>query len=207
MALDRIRHRHAFYGHGTIPGITALLVPDGDLFRAVRDRRASVVDNQIDTFTQSGIKLKDGSELEADIIVTATGLNLQVLAGSSQPSMAGVDFAKTLNIQGIMYSDLPKYGLRLGIPTRHGRECDLTCEYVCRLITTWTGTATSNACRTISIHDIGIAVAGFLVRLRATLDREMPKQGRAAVAGSTDYALDIVTLRYGKVDDGVMRYS
>src|SRR6201994_3859820 len=57
------------------------LVPDGDLFRAIREKRASVVTNQIDTFTEKGIRLKDGSELEADVIVTATGLNLQVLGG------------------------------------------------------------------------------------------------------------------------------
>src|ERR1700737_1975918 len=57
------------------------LVPDGDLFKAIRDKRASVATNQIDTFTRNGIRLKDGSELEADIIVTATGLVLQVLGG------------------------------------------------------------------------------------------------------------------------------
>ena len=56
------------------------LVPDGDLFKAIRDKRASVVTNQIDTFTKR-IRLKDGSELEADIIVTATGLVLQVVGG------------------------------------------------------------------------------------------------------------------------------
>ena len=57
------------------------LVPDGDLFRSIREKRASVVTNQIETFTPKGIRLKDGSELEADIIITATGLALQVLGG------------------------------------------------------------------------------------------------------------------------------
>ncbi len=57
------------------------LVPDGDLFRTISDGRASVVTNHIDTFTEKGIRLKDGSELEADMIVTATGLNLQVMGG------------------------------------------------------------------------------------------------------------------------------
>src|SRR5947199_6097881 len=57
------------------------LVPDGDLFNAIRERRASVVTKAIDSFTKNGIRLKDGSELEADILVTATGLVLQVLGG------------------------------------------------------------------------------------------------------------------------------
>ena len=64
------------------------LVPDGDLFKSIRDKRASVVTSEIDTFTKGGIKLKDGSELEADIIVTATGLVLQVPAGSKSASTA-----------------------------------------------------------------------------------------------------------------------
>jgi cation diffusion facilitator CzcD-associated flavoprotein CzcO len=74
------------------------LVPDGDLFNSIRDKRASVVTNQIDTFTKNGIKLRDGSELEADIIVTATGLNLQVLGGL-EVSVDGrtVDFSRKLN--------------------------------------------------------------------------------------------------------------
>ena len=77
------------------------LVPDGDLFKAIRDKRASVVTNEIDTFTRDGIKLKDGSELEADIIVTATGLVLQVLGGL-EVSVDGrtVDFAQHAELQG-----------------------------------------------------------------------------------------------------------
>src|SRR5471032_195132 len=77
------------------------LVPDGDLFRSLKDGRASVVTNQIDSFTATGIRLKDGSELPADIIVTATGLNLQVLGGL-EINVDGrtVDLARTLNYKG-----------------------------------------------------------------------------------------------------------
>src|SRR4029077_1384517 len=78
------------------------LVPDGDLFNAIREKRASVVTSQIDTFTKDGIRLKDGSELEADIIVTATGLVLQVLGGL-EVAVDGrtIDFARTLNYKGM----------------------------------------------------------------------------------------------------------
>ncbi len=95
------------------------LVPDGDLFKSIRDKRASVVTNEIDTFTKGGIKLRDGSELEADIIVTATGLNLQVLGGL-EVSVDGrtVDFARTLNYKGMMYSDIPEHGLGVRLHQR-----------------------------------------------------------------------------------------
>ena len=112
------------------------LVPDGDLFKSIRDKRASVVTNEIDTFTKGGIRLKDGSELEADIIVTATGLNLQVLGGL-EVSVDGrtVDFARTLNYKGMMYSDMPNMASAFGYTNASWTlKCDLTCEYVCRLI-------------------------------------------------------------------------
>src|SRR5882757_2056926 len=91
------------------------LVPDGDLFKSIRDQRASVVANQIDSFTPNGIRLKDGRELEADIIVTATGLNLQVLGGL-EVSVDGrvVDFSRTLNYKGMMYSDVPNMASAFG---------------------------------------------------------------------------------------------
>ena len=112
------------------------LVPDGDLFKAIRDGRASVVTDQIDTFTPKGIRLKDGSELEADIIVTATGLVLQVVGGL-EVSVDGrlVDFSKTLNYKGMMYSDVPNMASAFGYTNASWTlKCDLTCEYVCRLI-------------------------------------------------------------------------
>ena len=112
------------------------LVPDGDLFKSIRDKRASVVTSEIDTFTKDGIKLKDGSELEADIIVTATGLVLEV-AGGLEVSVDGraVDFARTLNYKGMMYSDIPNMASAFGYTNASWTlKCDLTCEYVCRLI-------------------------------------------------------------------------
>jgi cation diffusion facilitator CzcD-associated flavoprotein CzcO len=111
-------------------------VPDGDLFNSIRENRASVVTNEIDTFTRDGIRLKDGSELAADIIVTATGLVLQVLGGM-QVSVDGrdVDFAGTLNYKGMMYSDVPNLASAFGYTNASWTlKCDLTCEYVCRLI-------------------------------------------------------------------------
>src|SRR5258708_23462280 len=91
------------------------LVPDGDLFKAIREKRASVVTNEIDTFTHDGIRLKDGSELAADIIVTATGLVLQVVGGLEiGVDGRAVDFANTLTYKGMMYADVPNMASALG---------------------------------------------------------------------------------------------
>jgi monooxygenase len=187
------------------------LVPDGDLFKSIRDKRASVVTSEIDTFTEGGIKLKDGSELEADIIVTATGLNLQVLGGL-EVSVDGrtVDFARTLNYKGMMYSDIPNMASAFGYTNASWTlKCDLTCEYVCRLI----NYMYRNGNKQCMTHKVDPDVtelpsldfsSGYVQRSIAKL----PKQGsKRPWRLYQNYALDIVTLRYGKVDDGVMQYS
>jgi cation diffusion facilitator CzcD-associated flavoprotein CzcO len=187
------------------------LVPDGDLFRAIRDRRASVVTSEIDAFTEKGIRLKDGSELEADIIVTATGLNLQVLGGL-EVSVDGrvVDFAKTLNYKGMMYSDIPNLAAAFGYTNASWTlKCDLTCEYVCRLI----NYMDRRGYKQCVAHNVDPEItelpslnftSGYVQRSIA----KMPKQGsKRPWRLYQNYALDIVMLRYGKVDDGVMQYS
>jgi cation diffusion facilitator CzcD-associated flavoprotein CzcO len=187
------------------------LVPDGDLFRSIREQRASVVTNQIDTFTPKGIRLKDGSELEADVIVTATGLNLQVLGGL-EVSVDGraVDFARTLNYKGMMYSDVPNMASAFGYTNASWTlKCDLTCEYVCRLI----NYMDRRGYKQCMPHNVDPSItempslnfsSGYVQRSVA----KMPKQGsKRPWRLYQNYALDIVTLRFGKVDDGVMQYS
>jgi cation diffusion facilitator CzcD-associated flavoprotein CzcO len=187
------------------------LVPDGDLFSAITDGRASVVTNTIETFTETGIRLKDGSELPADLIVTATGLNLQVLGGM-QVSVDGraVDFAKTLNYKGMMFSDVPNMASIFGyINASWTLRSDLTSEYVCRLL----NHMDRNGYRQCTPRNADPAVgakpwvdfsSGYLARS----NEKMPKQGAKAPWKLTqNYARDIIALRLGKVDDGVMVYS
>ena len=187
------------------------LVPDGDLFNAIRQKRASVVTDEIDTFTPRGIRLKDGSELEADIIVTATGLVLQVLGGM-EVTVDGraVDFAKTLNYKGMMYSDVPNLASAFGYTNASWTlKCDLTCEYVCRLI----NYMDRHGYKQCMPHNVDPSIqelpsldfsSGYVQRAIA----KMPKQGsKRPWRLYQNYALDIVTLRFGKVDDGVMKYS
>jgi monooxygenase len=187
------------------------LVPDGDLFKAIREKRASVVTSEIDTFTKNGIRLKDGSELEADIIITATGLVLQILGGM-QVSVDGVpiDFSKKLLYKGMMYSDVPNLASAFGYTNASWTlKCDLTCEYVCRLI----NHMDRHNYRQCMPHNDDPSIAalphleftsGYVQRSIANL----PKQGsRRPWRLYQNYALDIVSLRLGKVDDGVMQYS
>jgi monooxygenase len=187
------------------------LVPDGDLFKAITEKRALVVTNEIDTFTKNGIRLKDGSELKADIIVTATGLNLQVLGGM-EVSVDGraVDFARTLNYKGMMYSDVPNLAASFGYTNASWTlKCDLTCAYVCRLL----NYMDRHGHKQCMPHNVDPSISelpslnfssGYVQRSIA----KMPKQGsKRPWRLYQNYALDIVSLRFGKVDDGVMRYS
>lgn len=187
------------------------LVSDGDLFKSIKDGRASVVTNTIDTFTPKGIRLSDGSELDADLIVTATGLNLQVLGGM-QVSVDGraVDFANTLNYKGMMYSDVPNMASSFGYTNASWTlKCDLTCEYVCRLINYmdkrgYKQCTPRNTDPEVKQENWLDFTSGYVQRSVA----KMPKQGsKRPWKLYQNYALDIVSLRLGKVDDGVMVYE
>ena len=87
------------------------LIPDGDLFAAISDGSASVVTDRIETFTENGLALESGAELEADVVVTATGLNLVPIAGIDL-TVDGehVDLPETMGYKGMMLSGVPEHG-------------------------------------------------------------------------------------------------
>ena len=185
------------------------LIPDGDLFNAIKDGKASVVTKAIDTFTEKGIRLADGSELPADIIVTATGLNLQVLGGMDLAvDGARVDMSKALNYKGMMYSDIPNMASIFGyINASWTLRSDLTSEYVCRLLNYMDAhgftQCTPHADESVTAQPWVDFSSGYIARSEGM----MPKQGSKDPWKLTqNYARDIVSLRYGKVDDGVMAY-
>lgn len=112
------------------------LVPDGDLFAAIRWGRANVVTDQIETFTETGIRLKSGKELAADIIVTATGLKLLFLAGMAV-AVDGrkVDFSRTFGYKGMMFSGVPNLSCVFGYTNSSWTlKADLESDYLCRLL-------------------------------------------------------------------------
>ena len=187
------------------------LVPDGDLFRSIREGRSSVVTNQIDTFTEKGIRLQDGSELEADMIVTATGLNLQVMGGMSLAvDGKAIEPSQLMSYKGMMYSDVPNLATATGYTNASWTlKCDLTCEYVCRLINymdrhgyrTCVPRQTDPSVTEVPWLDF---TSGYVQRSVA----KFPKQGsKRPWKLYQNYVLDIVTLRFGRVNDGIMQYS
>jgi monooxygenase len=187
------------------------LVPDGDLFDAICAGRASVVTDHIDTFTESGLRLDSGAELEADLIVTATGLNLLTLGGM-QITVDGrdVDVSETMSYKGMMLSGVPNMAMAFGYTNASWTlKCDLTCGYVCRLLNHMDEHGYVQCIP--QKHDASVAEEPFIDFTSSYVLRsidQFPKQGsKAPWRLHQNYALDILALKLGTVDDGAMRFS
>jgi len=187
------------------------LVPNGDLFGAIRRGQVSVVTDQIEAFTPSGVKLRSGEELQADLIVTATGLNLQVLGGLElEVDGRAVDLARTLTYKGMMYSGVPNLAAAFGYTNASWTlKCDLTCEYVCRLLNCMERKG-SVSC-TPRNDDPSLTAEPWIDFSSGYIQRSIarfPKQGsKAPWRLHQNYALDLMSLKYGSLDDGVMEFS
>lgn len=187
------------------------LVPDGDLFDVVRDGRASVVTEHIDTFTEKGILLKSGEELEADIIVTATGLKLKFLGGMAlEVDGKRVEPANTMTYKGMMCSDVPNLAFAIGYTNASWTlKCDLTSEYVCRLLNYmdergYTSCVPRRTDPNLKEEPIMDFTSGYVLR---ALDK-LPRQGSVAPWKLyQNYALDYLMLRNARVDDPAMQFS
>ena len=186
------------------------LVPDGDLFKALREGRASVVTDQIETFTEHGIRLQSGQALPADIIVSATGLQLNLL-GDVKLSLGGqpVDAASLLVYKGMMFSGLPNLANTFGYTNASWTlKADLTAGYFCRLLKHLDKTG-----QTVftPVREAGVAPAPFLDFTSGYVQRAaamLPKQGhRRPWKLHQNYVLDLLTLRLGKLADGVMAFA
>jgi monooxygenase len=187
------------------------LVPDGDLFRSLREGRASMVTGQIETFTETGVKLANGNEIAADLIVTATGLDLQPLGGL-QLSVDGrcVEPPATMIYKGMMYSDVPNLASAFGYTNASWTlKCDLTCAYVCRLLDHMARRG-YRIC-TPRITDASVQPepwvdfsSGYIQRAVA----KFPKQGsRKPWRLYQNYLLDILALSFGRLEDGTLQFS
>lgn len=186
-------------------------VPDGDLFRCIRKGKASVVTDHIDTFTEKGILLKSGQELEADIIITATGLDLQLLGGMTmeldgQP----LEFSQTMNYKGFMFRDVPNFGMVFGYTNASWTlKADITIEYLCRLLKLMDKKRMKQV--TPRLADDSIQEEPFLDFQSGYVQRalpHLPRQGsKSPWKLHQNYALDLAMLRYGDVEDGVVTFS
>jgi cation diffusion facilitator CzcD-associated flavoprotein CzcO len=187
------------------------LVPDADLFEAIKAGKAEVVTDQIETFTATGIQLKSGQALKADIIVTATGLVLQVMNGLSiTVDGRAVDPGKTLSYKGMMYEDVPNLASAFGYTNASWTlKCDLTCEFVCRLLNHMQKTGQRQV--TPRNDDPDIERQPWLDFSSGYVQRAMekfPKQGsKAPWKLHQNYAMDLMSLRYARLEDGVLEFS
>ena len=186
------------------------LVPDGDLFSAIKDNRANVVTDTIDTFTPTGILLNSGNEIEADIIISATGIELNAL-NDINVSVDGlkVEANRKLSYKGMMLSGVPNLAISFGyVNSSWTLRADLTCEYVCRLI----NTMDKEGCAACSPEeDLNALVeddyidftSGYVQR---ALDR-LPKQGKKSPwRNYQNYLLDIFYVRLFSIKDSTLRF-
>ena len=187
------------------------LVPDADLFHAIRSGRASVVTDTIETFTETGIRLASGRELPADIVVTATGLKLNLLGDVAVfRDGARVDPASCLTYKGMMLSDVPNLAAVFGYTNASWTlKADLIAGYVCRLLAHMRRHGYAIA---MPGRDGVAAAAPFLDGFSSGYVQRalpmLPKQGTEAPwRAHQNYLRDIRTLRFAPIADGVMRFT
>lgn len=188
------------------------LVPDADLFVAIKEKRASIATGEIDTFTEGGVKLKSGKELDADIVVTATGFNMQAFGGielllDEKP----VDLAKTVVYKSAMFSDLPNLFAVFGyINASWTLKVDVLFNYVCRMINIFDknglGQATPRRPRgeDATAPFVDEFSSGYIARGLPF----MPRQGaRDPWRLHQNYMQDRKLLKFGKIEDDALDFK
>ena len=187
------------------------LVPDADLFTAIRSGAASVVTDRIESFTETGIQLASGRSLAADVIVTATGLKLEVFNGIAL-SVDGrrIEPGQTLGYKGMMYDGVPNLATCFGYTNASWTlKADLTAAYVCRLLNHMRKTGLRQC--TPRNRDPDMPRRPWLDFTSGYVTRAMerfPKQGdRAPWRLHQNYALDLMMLRFAGLEDGVLEFS
>ena len=187
------------------------LAPDGDLFKAIRAGRATVVTDSVECFTEHSIKLSSGAELAADVIVTATGLNLLFLGGM-ELCVDGreVDLPETMAYKGMMLGGVPNCAFTVGYTNASWTlKADLTSEYVCRLLAHMD--AHGYRISVPELTDPAVTAEPLLDFSSGYVQRaldQVPKQGsREPWRLRQNYLLDLRAIRRGEIDDGTMRFS
>jgi cation diffusion facilitator CzcD-associated flavoprotein CzcO len=186
-------------------------VPDGDLFKVIREDKASVVTDHIDTFTETGILLESGEQLEADIVITATGLEL-LFIGGIQLTVDGepVNLPDKLTYKGMMLEGVPNFALAVGYTNASWTlKCDLTCDYVCRLLNHLHDTGLQQC--TPRNDDASVTAAPLLGLSSGYITRaadRFPKQGsRHPWQVHQSYLRDYRALKRSGIEDDSMKFT
>jgi monooxygenase len=187
------------------------LVPDADLFVALREGRASVVTDEIESFTERGIALRSGRQLEADVVVTATGLVMQALGGVElEVDGRKVDLGATLSYKGVMFSGVPNLAAVFGyVNASWTLKADLICAWVCRLLNAM---EKKGARQVTPVSGDEAAVAPFVEHFSSGyIQRALaswPKQGRRAPwRVHQSYFRDTLSLKWSRVEDGALVFA
>jgi cation diffusion facilitator CzcD-associated flavoprotein CzcO len=187
-------------------------VPNGDIFRVIREGKASVATDTIDTFTADGVRLSSGEELKADLIVTATGLDLLMLGGMTV-SVDGKAYqpGEHLMYKATMLEGLPNAAMCFGyINASWTLKADIAAEYVCRVIAHMHEHGQDIAIPVASADErttdtmLGKLSSGYIQRAAHLL----PRQGKSEVwQVAHDYAFDRKLLQQMPIDDGVLQLN
>lgn len=180
------------------------LVPDADLFAAIRDGRADVVTDRIDRFTANGVRLQSGRELSADLVVSATGLEVQLMGGIPVTvDGAAVDWSERLTYKGMMFSGVPNFAIAFGYTNASWTlKADLTASYVTRLLNAMAKRGlrqvTPQPGATVEAQPFLDFTSGYVQRALALL----PRQGnRKPWRVHQSYTRDLMALKFGGIDD------
>lgn len=187
------------------------LVPNSDLFKAIRKGKASVVTDHIDAFTEKGLRLRSGQELQADIIVTATGLDLLALGGIKVVvDGKAIVMNQTMSYKGMMLDGVPNLAYVIGYTNASWTlKADLTGDYICRLLNFMSRQGLKQC--TPRRTDASIKEESWIDFSSGYIQRSLekfPVQGnKKPWRLHQNYAMDLVTLRFGAVNDGTMVFS
>ena len=190
------------------------LIPDGDLYKALRNGKAEVVTDEVEQFCESGITLKSGKVLESDIIVTATGLNLKLLGGISlRLDGKTISIPECYSYKGLMFSGIPNLVYSLGyINASWTLRSEITAEFVCRVLnhmkTLNTGRVVANFNPDdVSSEDsafIGDFNPGYITRSAHLMAKQSTKDPWRF---NQNYSLDKKLIRNGELEDGFLTFS
>jgi cation diffusion facilitator CzcD-associated flavoprotein CzcO len=189
------------------------VVPDGDLFAAVRSGRAEVVTDAVDTFTPDGIRLASGRELLADIVVTATGLQVQLLGGA-EITVDGEPVAinRVMTYKGVLVEDVPNFAMVFGYTNASWTlKADLSSEYVARLLRYMDEhgfTEVVPRAPDDEVRGAGSVMSSLRSGYVRRGDDKLPRQGlRPPWQVMNNYLRDAPMMRRSRIDDGILRFS
>ena len=185
-------------------------VPEGDLFAAIREGRAEVVTDHVEQFNDSGIKLKTGQQLDADIIILATGLNLKFAGGVTfSKDGQAINLSDHFVYRGMMFSDIPNLAFVVGYTNSSWTlKADLTNNYVCRVLNHMKRTGNQVATPSLDGYVNEVPLLDFSAGYVLRSQEQFPKQGdRFPWKNYQNYIKDFFSLRFSSLRDKTLKFQ